>query len=105
MLVVVVVVVLAPARAGAQFLSARPTTRGPVEPGEHLVDEVFAAVEVEGDDRPPIFVLRSDVELVMRFTFATGRVRHPAPFTAPPDSVSLRASIEQTIGERLLERE
>ncbi len=88
--------VFSPRVAHAQFLNVPVETRASIRADAVIVDQVVATIEVEGDDRPPVFVLGSEVELSLRFEL-------------PPHSeltATLRRGIlEQVIGERLLERE
>jgi hypothetical protein len=94
---------MAPRTAGAQALSAAPERRPPLAPGERLVDEVVAALELEGDPRPPVFVLASDVALTLRFELASRGA--PSPLTTAVDVSVSQAILALALGERLLERE
>ena len=99
---VTLMILLLPSVSAAQFLSVRPATRETLPSSETAVDDVAAAVEIEGDDRPPIFVLRSEVDLAMRFELAARGQRIPP---AGQLAAVSRSMLEQVIGERLLERE
>jgi hypothetical protein len=96
-------VCLVPALAHAQFLNVTPETRPPARPDAVRVDEVVAAIELEGDERPPVFVLASEVELSLRFELATRGA--PSPITTQVHVSVSRGILEQSVGERLLERE
>lgn len=89
-------VYLAPKAVRAQFLNVAIETRAPTREDAVTVDEVVATIEVEGDDRPPVFVLESEVELSLRFELMAGE---------RATSLARRGMLEQVIGERLLERE
>lgn len=92
-----------PLTARAQFLNAPAETRPPLRGDAVVVDQVVAAIEVEGDDRPPVFVLAGEIELSLRFELATRGA--PSPLTTQVDVSVSRSILEQVIGERLLERE
>lgn len=99
----VAVLLLGPRRAWAQYLNVEPVRRPPLASGERLVDEVVASVEIQGDTRPPVFVLASDVSLTLRYELVARGA--PSPLTVPVDVSVSRAILEQVIGERLLERQ
>lgn len=96
-------VLAGPRRADAQFLNAPVESRPPLRGDAVRVDEVVAAIEIEGDDRPPVFVLASEVELSLRYELVTRGA--PSPLTTGVDVTVSRSILEQVIGERLLERE
>ncbi len=94
---------IVPRVAFAQVLTQRPVDRERLPAGEQLVDAVVAVVELQSDERAPVFVLQSDVVLAARIELAA-RGGSPA-LAVPIDEDTFRAATEQVIGERLLERE
>ncbi len=102
-IVALAALIAAPSIAHAQFLNAPVETRGSVTGDSLVVDQVVAAIEIDGDDRPPVFVLASEVELDLRFELATRGA--PSPLRTSVDVTVSRSVLEQAVGERLLERE
>lgn len=95
--------VLSGGRVHAQFLNVRPEPRPALPAGETMVDEVLAVVDLESDERAPVFVLASEVDLALRFELTVRGA--PSPLSTAVDVTVTRGILEQVMGEKLLVRE